>query len=140
MSNKFITFIILCITSWVSIAEECQLPDNLNKKQMLIIVNDVYTPSNPNAGSVQQLKFTEKKIIINELTKSISIEGDYQYESIAKGVGLLELKLVQEDFWSFSRIVLMCDNAYSGKYIYSQSKSFMKPDKRQNTGDYIIEN
>ncbi|WP_299002631.1 hypothetical protein [uncultured Shewanella sp.] len=139
MVFKKIALISLCLLSSIVIADDCILPDNLNKKQILFLVSEVYTPTNPDAGSVIQLNFTDKKIVSTKLIKGILSQGQYEYEIIAPGVALLSVKLTEGDDRAHFRTVMMCENDYSGMYIFSQSEGIIEPSKRQNTGSYIIE-
>lgn len=139
MAFKKIVLISLCLLPGIGIADECKLPDNLDKKQILFMVNEVYTPTNPNAGGVIQINFTDKKIVSTELTKGITSQGQYEYRVIAPGVALLSVKLTEGDDRANFRTVMMCENDYSGTYIFSQSQGIIEPSKRQNAGRYIIE-
>lgn len=131
--------ISMCFFSSIGSANDCKLPDNLDKKQILFLVNEVYTPTNPNAGGVIQLHFMDKKIASTKLTKGISSQGQYEYRIIAPGVALLSVQLTGGDDRANFRTVMMCENDYSGMYIFSQSQGIIGPSKRQNTGSYIIE-
>ncbi|WP_298768456.1 hypothetical protein [uncultured Shewanella sp.] len=139
MALKKIVLISLCLLPGIGVADECKLPDNLDKKQILLMVNEVYTPTNPNAGGVIQLNLTGKKIVSTELIKGITSQGHYEYRIIAPEVALLEVKLTEGDDRSTFRTIFMCENDYSGAYIFSQSQGMIEPSKRQNTGSYIIE-
>ncbi|WP_299492260.1 hypothetical protein [uncultured Shewanella sp.] len=139
MTFKIIVLVGICIFSRFGNAEGCQLPVSLNTKQILFMVNELYTPKNPSAGEVVQAHFTEKKISSMELMKGITSQGVYEYRIIEPGVGLLEVQLTGGDDRAKFRTVLMCENDFSGKYIFSQSQGMVKPDKRTNTGSYFIE-
>ncbi|MCL1123092.1 hypothetical protein [Shewanella surugensis] len=139
MKCNVLIIIVLFIFSKTSLAEGCQQPKSLNKSQLLFMMNEMYIPSNPNAGGIQQVNFTEKNLTATELRKGITSQGAYQYRIIASGVALVEAQLIEGDDRAIFRMILMCKNNFSGKYIFSQSQGVMKPDRRQNTGDYIIE-
>lgn len=121
-------------------AKECQLPKNIVNWRIFIVLDQFYSPSNPKAGQVMLLQFSDDVIEHITLRNNRYSEGEYQYKLLAPDVALLSYQLNRGEEWTISKLLLACDSDRKGKFIYSQSQGSVKPNVRQNTGNYIITN
>ncbi|WP_299495244.1 hypothetical protein [uncultured Shewanella sp.] len=137
--KRWTIFVILLACMNIQYALGCQLPKTLEGKTILIRVDGVFTPNNPMADTVQELKFKKNTYQLTILNTGATASGSYRYQyfdpklarlSVREGKGK-DLALYSETF--------VCETDRVGYFIFSQTQGPVKPDIRQNTGVYIIE-
>ncbi|WP_299009768.1 hypothetical protein [uncultured Shewanella sp.] len=119
--------------------QNCELPLSLVGSRVLLGINGMHAPTNPKAGNLQALTFTNTQIQDkNMITGDISL-GTYRYSRLTPKIGLLEVQLTQGTEQSTYREILVCKTALIGKFIFSQTQGLIKPDIRQDSGSYILQ-
>ncbi|WP_299495243.1 hypothetical protein [uncultured Shewanella sp.] len=119
--------------------QNCELPLSLVGSRILIGINGMHAPTNAKAGNLQALTFTSTQIQDMNMTTGEASKGQYQYNRLTPGIGLLEVKLTEGPEPAIYREILVCKTALTGKFIFSQIQGTIQPDVRQDSGDYIIQ-
>jgi hypothetical protein len=67
------------------------------------------------------------------------VHGSYIYQRLASNVAQLDM---HEDFGSEMtnyKFTLVCVSPWAGTFVYTQERGAIKPDIRQNTGRYTLQ-
>lgn len=117
----------------------CSVPETLAGKTFINKTDPAWSPQNPNADSMLRLEFHARDYISHFLKTGGEAKGTYYYRRLSPTVGMIE---AQENFAGETTeftLTLVCLNAVSGTFVFSQEKGAIKPDVRQNTGIYTIQ-
>lgn len=137
--KRWIMLAMLLATANLQYALGCQLPRTLEGKTILIRVDGVYTPNNPMADTVQELKFKKNTYQVTILNSGVTASGSYRYEYFDPQLARINVREGEGKSLSIYTETLVCETNRVGYFIFSQTQGPIKPDVRQNTGVYIIE-
>ncbi|MCL1127166.1 hypothetical protein [Shewanella surugensis] len=136
---RLLTILIILFTGINTSYANCQLPRTLEGKTILLRVDGTYTPNNPMADSVQELKFKKHSYQVTILNTGITASGTYRYEYFDPKLARLSVREGKGKKLSLYSETFVCETNRVGYFIFSQTQGPIKPDIRQNTGVYIIE-
>lgn len=119
-------------------SQACEVPEILAGRELINGVDAHYSPSNPNAGSIVQVKLSTGTYTLEVLGTDVVAVGEYTYQKLHDTVGFLSMREEHPLGPSEYSLTLTCFNDSSGTMVFSQSRGSIKPDARQNTGRYNI--
>lgn len=123
----------------------CNVPETLSGKIFINKTGPLWSVQNPNADSLLRLEFTDDTYTSHFLRTGDRVQGKYRYEvfksqtGLAHSVGVLE---AEEDFQgqtTLFTLTLVCLGDRTGTFVYNQRQGAIKPDVRQNTGIWIVQ-
>jgi hypothetical protein len=118
---------------------ECELPLAIAGKTFTNTVEAAYSPQNPNAGSIVRLELAASTYKLHLLKVGKVVEGNYAYQRLANNVGQLIMREAFEGQTTHYTLTLVCVSPLSGTFVYTQERGAIKPDVRQNTGTYTLQ-
>ncbi|WDD91914.1 hypothetical protein Bsp3421_001873 [Burkholderia sp. FERM BP-3421] len=141
MSEKNLFKPFLCFAAFVVVSNagaDCRVPMTVAGRTFVNVVDDQYSPQNPNAGSVLKVDFGNGVYDLKILQTGQSVRGAYQYSALAPNVGQLRMKENFDGQISDYTVTLVCLTDFSGTLVTTQWQGAIKPDIRQNSGRYNI--
>ncbi|WP_298770726.1 hypothetical protein [uncultured Shewanella sp.] len=137
--KRWTILFFLLVTTNLQYALGCQLPKSLEGETMLIRVDGVFTPNNPMADTVQEIKFKKNSYQVTILNSGANASGLYRYEYFDPKLARVNIREGEGKNLSLYTYSFVCQTNRVGYFIFSQTQGPVKPDVRQNTGVYIIE-
>lgn len=119
-------------------AQECQLPESLAGKSLLLRIYGLPSPSNPLAGNIIEMHFKEQSFKSKTLKTGKVFKGEYTYYRYEKDLAVLSAGAVKADVGEYFTETFVCQTDISGYYIFSTFQGRVEPEVRQNTGRYIF--
>lgn len=132
-------FILLITLSWPSIANKCQLPVTLKGITLLIKASGRYSPTNVLADMVIEYVFEEKNYQVTILNTKQSTKGIYQYRRLNPMLARFSVLEGSKTKLTVYSNTLVCETDTIGYMIFSQKMKEGKPNIRQHTGVFIIQ-
>lgn len=128
---------MLVVPSWA--LAQCDVPAKVADRVFINTVAENYSPQNPNAGRVVRLELGDSNYRLHILGSGQVVDGVYHYARLAKNVGQLSMREQFGGEITGYTITLVCLTPLAGTFVYTQTQGAIKPDVRQNTGRYTLQ-
>lgn len=138
MYRKSLCVLFALVAPAVAMASSCDVPLDLNQRQMINLSDPLYQPSNPNAGRMVKVDFGRERYTLEVLGTDIKMEGKYEYRNIQRGLGEINMTERHPDGNATYTLTLKCLTDQSGMFLYTQHDGPVEPAQRQNSGRWTL--
>lgn len=127
------------ITGAPAALAQCELPTALAGRTFTNVVAPGYSPENPNAGNIVRLELGQSTYRLHILHLGQIVQGTYGYQRLADNIGQLSMLEAFGGETTRYNLTLVCLSPRTGTFVYTQERGAIKPDIRQNTGRYTLQ-
>ncbi|MBF8724047.1 hypothetical protein [Pseudomonas guariconensis] len=138
MYRKSLSVLVALLAPAVASAASCDVPLDLNQRQMINISDPLYSPANPHAGRMVKVDFGRERYELEVLGTDVKIQGKYEYRNIQRGLGQIDMTEQHPDGNATYSMTLQCLTDRSGMFIYTQQDGPVEPAQRQNSGRWTL--